>query len=479
MKNKPIILLVSGVIILLAGYLLGSYAPVTELSSVKLKTDQEKLAAVTNAVASVVIKERGMNLYARTFSHSHKEYENITGAIKFFEYPEIRLMMKETPHDFFLTHPNNPLPGTIPRPTIIEFDNNNEFHGRGNVANTWPEYILKRWGDFLRRDHIIGYTARIGNSFRPTLGTPTEINLYALKRLFEDNSLTADDIYNEFITNRYGVQALSFVKSAFQNAFDIVTSIFYTLGTNTTQHSKLNWEFRHHWVLHVSGRWMEHPVVFVEHGVNREFHYWKDVVNTLAPAWAKKGADPKEINPFIHVHIGTPILGIKLGQTPLDAVPWVKENRWLSDGELMNEEYLSYIITEKEYGVRLAKESLALIEDAKPYLDNSRYLELFHYFNRTLLYARLHKAVASAYFGYRVYSRGEEFRHSALMELIRNALQEIPEVSSEIQNYHVDPSIVYRDTARRYWIKFGDVCLAMNYYYWINSALSTNTFYAF
>jgi FKBP-type peptidyl-prolyl cis-trans isomerase len=44
MKNKPIILLVSGVIILLAGYLLGSYAPVTELSSVKLKTDSDSFA---------------------------------------------------------------------------------------------------------------------------------------------------------------------------------------------------------------------------------------------------------------------------------------------------------------------------------------------------------------------------------------------------------------------------------------------------
>src|SRR5205814_278769 len=36
--------------------------------SVKLKTDQEKLAAVVDAVADVVIGERKLNLYARKFS---------------------------------------------------------------------------------------------------------------------------------------------------------------------------------------------------------------------------------------------------------------------------------------------------------------------------------------------------------------------------------------------------------------------------
>lgn len=58
--------------------------------SVKLKTNQEKLASVVNAIASVVIGERGLNLYARTFSYTYEEYENIVGAIELFNYPEIR-----------------------------------------------------------------------------------------------------------------------------------------------------------------------------------------------------------------------------------------------------------------------------------------------------------------------------------------------------------------------------------------------------
>lgn len=52
-------------------------------------------------------------------------------------------MMKETPHDFFLTHPDNPYIRKMNRPTIVEFDSGNEYSGQGVVANTWPEYTMK------------------------------------------------------------------------------------------------------------------------------------------------------------------------------------------------------------------------------------------------------------------------------------------------------------------------------------------------
>src|SRR5690606_37844370 len=60
-----------------------------EQHSARLRTPQEKLAAVVNAVADVVIGERGLDLYARTFAYTHREYDNITGAIERFERPGI------------------------------------------------------------------------------------------------------------------------------------------------------------------------------------------------------------------------------------------------------------------------------------------------------------------------------------------------------------------------------------------------------
>ena len=155
-----------------------------------MSTPQEKLAAVVNAVADVVIGERKLNLYARTFSYTHAEYRAIIGAVDRFR-PDVRLLMKETPHDFFLTHPNDCYAGTIARPTVIEFDAAGEFNGQGQIASTWPEYMLGRARDLLKRPHVIGYTARTDRYGGTRLvGHPAEIDLYALKRFVEDPGIT-------------------------------------------------------------------------------------------------------------------------------------------------------------------------------------------------------------------------------------------------------------------------------------------------
>lgn len=415
-------------------------ARVEDQYSEKLKSNQEKLAAVVNAVASVVIGEEGLNLYARTFSYTFEEYENIIGAIDLFEYPEIRLMMKETPHDFFLTHPNDMFAGTINRPTIIEFDVAGEFNGQGVIANTWPEYILSRWANFLKRDNIIGYAART-DRYGDTriIGRPSEINLYALKRYLEDRSLTADDIYNEFITLTYSEESLPFIKNAFKNSYDIITSVLYTLGTSTADHSKLNYDpYTSHWARHVSGKWLEPPIVFVEHGINHKFHYWTDIINTLAPDWAKAGG------------------------SQLNEIPWVVENKWLSRGENMNEEYLSYIIAEKEYGVKLAEASLNEITKTRPYLSGEQYQDLYDYFYLTLITARLHQAVSTLYFGFRIYARGSSYQTSNLIELMSKSLNETKEISRIINNYEKDVPVGQ-------WNWREDAEMALQYCEWIEN----------
>lgn len=387
--------------------------------STKLLTNQDKLAAIVNAVADVVIGERKLALYARTFSYTHEEYRNISGAIAKFERPEVRLLMKEVPHDFFLTHPDDFFAGTIARPTIIEFDTGAEYNGQGLIANTWPQHILERAKGLLRRPHVIGYVARTDRyGLTRIIGRPSEINLFALKRVSEDPRVSAETVYDEFITARYGRAALPHVKAAFKNAFDIITSSLYTLGTNTANHSKLDYDpYSSSYSRSVSGKWLDPPVVFVRHDVNRRFHYWTDVINHIAPPWAKT-----------------------LKGTQLNEVPWVLERGWLQSGDHIDETYLSYVRREKSYGVRLADDSLAAIQRAKPHLSEAAYQDLHHYFARTLLTARLHRAVATAYFGFRVYARGETFRTPAVMTAVRDALNEIPELARSIREYPVKPA---------------------------------------
>ncbi len=388
--------------------------------STKLPTSQDKLAAVVNAVADVVVGERRLNLYARTFSYTHEEYDSIVGAVAKFARPEIRLMMKETPHDFFLTHPNDFFAGTIARPTLVEFDIGAEFNGQGIIANTWPEHILARARDLLKRPHVTGYVARTDRyGTTRVIGRPSEINLFALARFAEDAQVTAEEVYDAFITKRYSAASVPHVKAAFRNAFDIVTSTLYTLGTNTANHSALDYDpYASSYARHVSGKWLDPPIVFLRHDLNRELHYWKDVVDRLAPPWAKtpKGAQ-------------------------LDEVPWVLQRGWLHDEERMDAGVLQDVLTEKAYGVRLAEASVARIEAAQSALSERDYRDLLQHFQQTRLTARLHRAVAAAYFGFRVWARGEPHRTAPLTTTVREALAEIPVIAQQIQDYPARPPV--------------------------------------
>ena len=409
--------------------------------SEKLTTNAEKLAAVVNAVADVVIEERGLNLYARTFAYTDAEYKNITGAIALFENDNIRLMMKETPHDFFLTHPNDSFVGEIARPTIVEFDMGNEFNGQGILANTWPRHVLNRWSDFLERDQVAGYVARTDRyGDTRVIGRSAEINLWALKRYFEDRTVSADDIYREFISMRFGEAAYADLRPAFEKAFDIITASLYTLGTNTANHSRLNYDpYSSSYARHVSGKWLDPSVVFVEHGVDREFHYWKEVINHIAPRWAKAGG------------------------AQLNEIPKVIEAGWLEPGEKMNERVLRFILTQKDEGMRLAAEALAHVRNAREHLSLADADMLEQTFERTWYTARLHRAVSATYFGFRIYARGEDFRSEYVVDTLKTGLKQIGELADAIERYpHPGPTGQYswvRDTrrARQYveWIHNG------------------------
>ncbi len=376
----------------------------------------EKLAKVINNIAEVVINELGKKLYIRTFAYTEEEYQTIIGCMSYLKSDKIVLMMKETPHDFFLTHPDNPFAGKINRPTIIEFDEGNEFNGQGVIANTWPEHILRRCKDLMARKNVIGYVARTGRFGNTSaIGRPSEILLYTLKRYCEDTAITAERVYNEFITTHYGPKALPWIKPAFKSAYDIVTSTLYTLGTCTANHSSLNFDpYSSSYSLHVSGRWIHPPVVFVKHNVNRQFHYWKDIIQHIAPARFK-----------------IPSAGLEK-----DA-PDVIKNKWVTPQECMDEEYLNYLVKEKEYAVKKAKEALVNVENAKPFIEPEKYKVLYGTFYRTLLTARLYAAVTKAYFGYRIYARGESFRTKAVTTCIRQGLADILIVAGEMEAYKV------------------------------------------
>jgi len=188
-------------------------------------------------------------------------------------------------------------------------------------------------------------------------------------------------------------------------------------------------------------------VARVGHGVNRELHYWRDVVDRLAPPAAKEP-----------------------GGAQWNEVPWVRDSGWIRPGERMDQATLALVVTEKRWGVAKARESLRAIEAGRTVLRPADYAELHALFERTLLTARLHEAVASAYFGFRVWTRGDAFRTPMVRRTIRDGLRDIVAVSALMRAYPAKPPVGQWEWAKdaemamRYhalitegWAKYGEM----------------------
>nr|WTB28489.1 hypothetical protein OG781_01895 [Streptomyces sp. NBC_00830] len=381
--------------------------------SARLTTAEQKMAYLIDRIAEVVVEERRLQLYLRTFGYYPAERQRHVDAVNMVSNPKVRVMVKATPHDFFLTHPNDTSVPDLRHPVLVEYDATGEFNGQGKIAGAWPEEHMDRMRYFRTLPNVIGYVARTDRyDDSRIIGTPTEINLYALARADRDPSLRPTDIYREFSTGAYGAAAAPKVASALAKSYDIVTSVLYSLGTNTANHSRLDFDpYCSSWNRSVSGKWVEPPVVRVGHTVNQEFHYWKDVVE----------------------HLGVPTC--KISDTTRAEAPWVLENGWLTGANAMDTTYLHYVIKEKKYGVGLARAALREIQDARPYLTEAGYAQLDAYFARTVLTARLQLAISTAYFGYRVYVRGPEHRTEDLRALIWSGLDEAAVVADAIRAY--------------------------------------------
>ncbi len=400
-------------------------AHVEDQYSKKWLTESDKLANLVDSVASVVIDERDLQLYIRTFIYYKEELNALLECVNKVKHPNVKIMTKEAPHDFFLTHPPSGFISSFNKEAIIEFDLGHEYNGQGIIASILPEKVMERWKFFAQHEHVKGYVARTDRyGDTQNVGRPTEINLYALRRITQDTTLTPEAIVKEFIAEKYGGEAVDALSPVFLETKEIIESIFYTLGLQTTWHSRFDLNYESIYTRHVSGKWLDPPIAEVKHGVNKTFHYWKDIVETLAPAHYKRR---DRIYKAKKGNIGDPTFLQR-------EAPYVFDNKWLSPDEKMNLEYLTYIITEKEYGVKKALWALNEIEKAKPLINGPySYDELYQLYERTYIAAKLYLAGAKAYYGYRAYLNTPD--NQSIQEITKEGLSEMLDVCDEIKAY--------------------------------------------
>ena len=389
-------------------------------------TSAQKFKKLIRELNSVVNLHFEMDLILRTFSYNDSEIENIVKVVNDINDNNIYIMIKESNHDFFITHPPNNLIDIIDhnKRIIVEFDAAHEFSGQGIVASIFPDFHFNKAKYFSKYKNVIGYsirTDRYGNT--SIINNPAEINLHSISKGFLKDYSSSDQVIKTYISKIYGVENIEKLFRIFDESGDIILSSFYTLGLNTARHSKLNFDYRSIYTRHVSGRWLENPVIYVENGVNKKYHYWKDIVNYLSPKKHKSGEGFYKPKSSPNDSISYMILN------QLE-IPEVINNGWLMPEELMNESFLEDILKEKKWSIKKTEELLSLVHNIKSDLDKKEYEKLERMFDRTLLTVRLRAAVAAVYYGDRIKPRTMN-----VLGIIDENKSEANKIIKELENY--------------------------------------------
>lgn len=141
--------------------------------------------------------EAGKKLIIRDFIYTKEEQERFREA--FIDMPEdIILSLKNTPHDFYPTFPDNPLMGHVEEhPQITEYDVNGQFFGWGAQPSAMLSDIKRRLA-YAREHGGTGFIARTdweGVQDWTCFDNPNLVNLYAIAAYAENPDLSEEDIY--------------------------------------------------------------------------------------------------------------------------------------------------------------------------------------------------------------------------------------------------------------------------------------------
>jgi len=65
-------------------------------------------------VGDVVIGELQLNLYVRVLSDTHANFATTLEAVNLISHPEVRVILKDSTHEFYLNRPNDRYPARSP-----------------------------------------------------------------------------------------------------------------------------------------------------------------------------------------------------------------------------------------------------------------------------------------------------------------------------------------------------------------------------
>lgn len=187
-------------------------------------------------------KKYGKRLVIRDFIYTKAEQERFKKA--FNEMPvEIELSLKNTPHDFYPTFPNNPLMGQVgDHPQWTEYDVNGQFYGWGASPSAMLKDIRERL-QYGREHKVSGFLARTdweGVQDWSCFDNLNMLNLYAIAAYAENPDTKEDDIYRKWLseegmlrpdaTSQQLKEGIAWVRDILDKTWDVVEKTNYING---------------------------------------------------------------------------------------------------------------------------------------------------------------------------------------------------------------------------------------------------------
>ena len=149
-----------------------------------------------------VLGKYGKEYIIRDFSNSSSNQSTLLQAAKEAD-PSVIISLKNTPHDYFPTFPDNPKIGTTGQREWIEFDAWGQFYASG----IFPASIAEDFQDRMKRFKELGAegvyfrTDWEGMYENSAFSSSNILNLYAAGLLAEDVNADLDDAYKKWAAN--------------------------------------------------------------------------------------------------------------------------------------------------------------------------------------------------------------------------------------------------------------------------------------
>jgi hypothetical protein len=144
------------------------------------------------------------------------------------------VMSKDVPQEWQPYYPDGPDIGFVGnRRQIIEMDLAGEYWGESVLPFAEVDYVARRW----RHDRLLtarGAAGRISRGTDYAFDTPNEVNIYAFHRFLADETAGENEVYADWIEQRYGLAPAApesaALRPVLRRSYHVGRKMYYTLG---------------------------------------------------------------------------------------------------------------------------------------------------------------------------------------------------------------------------------------------------------